>query len=550
MMGTVHTSNSIASGLQHVQVAILLLLASTMMLVVTLVHGDLVLASQAQCANPSDVAVCSNGIIIVSCFDASATSPNAVVAINGSIVTPLVDHTQCQKAVHVVVNPSNDVAFVTCKGGGMGNAAVVSIASTGVAIVLTLSQCPGVSGTAVNTDGVVFVGCSNSSSHSFILAINGASVTTISTGAQCTNLNAMAVDGTSGLIVGCLGSGIFQIPLSGTTLTQIDNDQCPNPLALVVSSTHIVVACGTGVISIDKSGDAVTQIATSLQCPGAYSVAVSSVNGLVYASCGSGGRIISVDITAIVSPIVLQLTTAAQCTNPASIAASPTSADVYAACSTSQTIISVLECFSGEFYSPLALPVCQSCPVGRYQYYPRQTVCTNCSAGTFGTQPAQSSPGSCTLCPPGTENPIAGTSEPSVCVPCPAGSGSNSPGQAVCTVCAPGYYQPLTGQFQCLPCTAGKYQPTYNATSITQCLACPGTESSPPGSSSPVQCTAPICAPGLRTTNSSQPCQADCLVGSYCVNGVSQLCAAGSYNPWTKQSICTSCGLDRFGTQK
>ena len=520
------------------------------------------------CSYALDIAVNTiSGTAYCACTDSTSTGYNVVSADVLGSQTVVTTTDSCANAGSIVFNTPSNTLYVACQAGTaeMGH----------------------------------------------IIALNGtANATTIADNTQCANPSSLTVNTvTSTLYALCTDANQnYQVQIinpNGQITVVVNSTQCPEPAGLAVNelTNTLFMACGSiddpaYLLSVADGGFGVqTQLVMGSNCSSATSIDVNPIDGRIYITCLFG------NVVGITGTSIEQLTTSDQCTMPDGIAVDHSSGDVYAVCSDSSTVISVLECAPGQFFSRTASPttVCPFCPIntyqslpaqssciscppgkstagtgsssadacvvcipgtfsspatggtctpcaaGTYQYLEGQGSCFNCSAGSYGLQISQTSPASCSLCPPGYQNPNVGANQIDACLPCPIGSASSSPGQAVCTTCSPGYYQSTIGQFQCQPCPAGTFLTTSGATTSDRCLRCPASTSSPPGSSSPVQCTAPICDPGLYTADSAAPCQAVCPVGSYCVNGIFSPCPAGSYNTLPKQSTCIGCGLGQFG---
>ncbi|XP_021378486.1 sushi, von Willebrand factor type A, EGF and pentraxin domain-containing protein 1-like [Mizuhopecten yessoensis] len=206
---------------------------------------------------------------------------------------------------------------------------------------------------------------------------------------------------------------------------------------------------------------------------------------------------------------------------------------------------------------------CVRCGPGNYFNTATKT-CLDCPVGEFVDGYGQQS---CNPCPAGTTTQSPGSATQTECkASCSAGHYFNI-NEDKCVKCSIGFYQDKTGQFHCLPCGAGQTTRENGSVAITACKDdCPsGKELLPTGGCVPcatgsyrtqgVQSLCTLCPSGLTTEGNSSTSIQNCKLVS-CNAGFKRMgnscveCPMGTYQPEKWQTVCLSCGGDRFRTDQ
>ena len=255
-------------------------------------------------------------------------------------------------------------------------------------------------------------------------------------------------------------------------------------------------------------------------------------------------------------------------------------------------------------YSLTGQSTCTNCNAGTYSSIAGATTCVSCAAGTYNENIKSVSVSNCTECVLGKYNPNIGSSSNTSCMTCAPGFTTYSIGSSICLPeCDIGKYAPLpngncidcpSGKFNlqkgstfCVNCAAGFYCPNstttvlcsmgfYSTGNSSFCSNCTiGTYNTITGMSFCLNCaagnycpnvtfTAPcmigkyslqnmttctICSiPGYTTTAMGMSTCLLCSPGSFCKDGLSNLCFNGTYVSAPGQSVCTSCAPGTFST--
>jgi hypothetical protein len=181
------------------------------------------------------------------------------------------------------------------------------------------------------------------------------------------------------------------------------------------------------------------------------------------------------------------------------------------------------QCIEGKYNAYTGMESssdCYDCSAGKYSLA-GASECTRCEAGKYK---ANVGSGSCTDCGVNTYSTATGAISISTCQSCPANSQS-SPGSTACvsnpTSCLTSQY--LSGT-SCVACDDGKYKDT---TDTGACTACPGSSSSPAGSSTVTSC---ICIAGYTGRD-----------GGTCTS-----CVTGTYKTSAGSAGCPNCGTGQI----
>ncbi|XP_048248139.1 uncharacterized protein LOC124151774 isoform X1 [Haliotis rufescens] len=156
------------------------------------------------------------------------------------------------------------------------------------------------------------------------------------------------------------------------------------------------------------------------------------------------------------------------------------------------------------------------CPPG---HIPREEYCLECTRGTF----ANLTSGQCQSCPRGSYQDEAGQAS---CKPCATGTSTEqeqSVAESQCLAqCPPGESSP-SGLVPCSQCEKGWYQPDVGA---TQCVKCPGDQSTEqPGADTVDKCFGE-CRPGYVSCCGVEPCYP---------------CPKNTYNDKYRSTYCIQC---------
>ena len=172
----------------------------------------------------------------------------------------------------------------------------------------------------------------------------------------------------------------------------------------------------------------------------------------------------------------------------------------------------------GDGFVKIALTDCSPCAPGTYATGVGHTVCSQCATGTYQTGTAST-----------------------VCTLCSAGTFMSALGASVCTQCSANSYCPSVGASSTVVCPNNTFSYS-GASSVYQCI-CPDNSQWKQGTN----CT---CNDGFfPVVNSSAfggfQC-AFCQPGSYCVNGQSYPCAAGTYQTGVDTTACDKCAMGTY----
>lgn len=488
------------------------------------------IATSSQCFKPTSIYAANTGIIFVGCSarrlgSAYITNSSSIVAIDSTVVTPIVNSTECMRPLSIAGSSATNSIYAVCSGpdpsayGNGKNVIAIQWSSAALNAAITTVTTEGDCRTPMHVYASsavrdsVFVACQDDN-RGGLLSIVGTTVSYLAFPSECSRTYYAYESVTGFIYAACYGSpsnviAVEILPCMNGWEWDGTAGTCRNcPMgryrSFMMENARPVVqycaGCESGTVA-DRMGSSFCS-----QCPAgqyASSAASCTLCPLGYYSPSPGysscllctpGRYSNVSGS----------TSCSLC--PVGSSSSSASPECNA-------------CPAGRYANVTDSPSCSPCPAGRYADNDRSSSCSDCPVGRFMNRKGSIE---CNLCSAGRYSNVSGLSE---CTPCPIGAISGD-GSGYCEWCPVGSSTPRNGSMSCIGCSVG----TFYSRISRACQPCTaGSFQSRDG-----QTYCDLCKVGKYQPSSSSPSPS-------CID-----CSAGKFADSTGQSFCAECSIGRF----
>jgi hypothetical protein len=465
----------------------------------------------AECPDLNGIGSTLDGVQYASC-----QGSNTILAVSGTIPTPLPISASCDTPNGMAVNERTGLIALTCAATPSG--VIIGYGNTTNATVVLESTM--ISGLTFTRDDMLYLSVSEYDELGTNLYRYDTRTQTLQVAYRDHgSYGSLHVETLASMVyIAAREFGVLALPANGTIddqpLEVISPSVC-TAVDLTVDELRstVVALCLDRVVEYHTLTRAVRQIPFDHPIPLTHygrAIALNPVTHLIY--------LLLNDVVTVFDTRTLRSWSVppSECVLASQVVIDRTTGVVYVACT---SLIALADAFR--------------CPPG-FEF--NSGACSVCNPGA-ASGPIDQTPGSMSACRPCSSGTIAPRTGSATCTPCSIGRYADLTFGQVCSACPPGRFQNSSGNSDCAVCPIGFYAPTALAVS---CDACPAGTYAQTNES--VVCFP--CQLGSAQANPGQPACEPCPSGSYADQlqmSTCELCRPGSYASSNASSVCTYC---------